>query len=65
MFKIVFKSCQYCDNLYTNKCPIRVWHRNEGAYVPFAYTITGREKQIKKEDVDVNKDFCSRFVQCK
>ena len=64
MFKIIAKSCKDCDNLYTDRCPIRVWCRNEGDYVSVGYGKRSglhMHKELRKVDVDISKDFCSRY----
>lgn len=46
--KIIFGTCSNCANLHTRLCPIRVWARNE-------------KYKTHKKDIDVKKDYCSRY----
>ena len=44
----MFMTCKTCRNRWSERCPIRVWERNEG----------NADKNI---DVDMDKDFCSKY----
>jgi hypothetical protein len=44
----MIRYCKKCIKLHTKNCPIRVWGRVEGQRGLFL-------------DVDVDKDYCSRF----
>ncbi len=57
MIALFVKKCRDCDNLNTNRCPIRVWERNEGEYV-----VRGIGA-VKKKPINPSKDYCSRFIK--